>query len=81
MHGFKVQWLKNGGNMNVMPGDLNGRIGMDIKHSLFLNNILLSDQALYTCKASNVHGEARNSTEIKAISKFYFFNYLDHLHP
>ncbi|KAL4221661.1 Contactin 1 [Mactra antiquata] len=62
-----VQWLKNGGNMNLMPGDLNGRIGMDIRNTLILTDIQYSDGGVYTCTAANTLGDASNYTEIRVM--------------
>lgn len=53
--------------MNVVAGDRNGRIGMDLAFGLVLTNIQFSDEGFYTCKATNVLGEASNSTQLNVM--------------
>lgn len=63
----QVTWLKNGVDLNLMPGDMSSRIGMDSFFSLWITDIVLSDQAIYTCKAFNPEGEASNFTRLIVI--------------
>ena len=54
----------------MTPGVIDGHIGMTFENDLVFNNIENSDQAVYTCKASNINGEASNFTRVDVISKF-----------
>ncbi|XP_045162637.2 contactin-like [Mercenaria mercenaria] len=62
-----VVWMKNGGGLPLTPGEVSGHIGMTLDNSIVFNIIEFSDQGLYTCKASNINGEATNSTSVKVI--------------
>ena len=70
---LQVEWLKNGGAISVLPGDITGRIGMTLKNTLVLREISHSDQGIYMCKASNALGEAINQTRLQVISKKSFY--------
>ena len=67
MHLWQVSWLKNGGNMNLLPGNTDGRVGMTTKYGLVLNNVQYSDQGVYTCQATNTLGQASNTTRVVVI--------------
>ncbi|XP_053378888.1 contactin-like isoform X2 [Mercenaria mercenaria] len=60
----QVEWLKNGASLNLVPGDLNGRIGMNLRYGLILTNVEYSDRGFYTCKGTNSLGEAVNATQL-----------------
>ena len=55
--------------MNLVPGMLDGRIGMTAKNTLIIPQIQFSDQGLYTCEASNDLGKATNSTYMTVVGK------------
>ena len=57
--------------MNLVPGDISGRIGMTTAHDLVLSDIQYSDAGTYTCQASNVNGEAFNRTYVEIAGKYY----------
>lgn len=58
--------------MNLIPGDLGGRVSMDLSNGLWLTSIDYSDAAMYTCKATNSLGDASNNTRLVVIGKKYF---------
>ncbi|XP_053379339.1 contactin-3-like [Mercenaria mercenaria] len=62
-----IQWLKNGGPLNVMAGLLTDRIGMTLKNDLVITKIQMNDQGIYICKAVNVNGEATNSSYVSVV--------------
>ena len=64
----QVSWLKNGANMNLIPGT-SGRISMLITHELVLSEMMYSDTGTYTCEASNINGEAFNRTYLTVIGE------------
>ena len=66
---FQVRWIKDGRDMNLVPGMLDGRIGMTAKNTLIITQIQFSDQGLYTCEASNDLGKATNSTYMTVVGK------------
>ncbi|XP_060571800.1 contactin-3-like [Ruditapes philippinarum] len=62
-----VTWLKNNANLNLAKGDMNGRIGMNLAFGLVLTDIQYSDKGFYTCKGSNMHGEAAMTTDLNVM--------------
>jgi Cu/Ag efflux protein CusF len=62
--------MKNGGILPLTPGEVSGHFGMTLDFSLVFNIIEFSDQGVYTCKASNINGEATNSTTVKVVRKY-----------
>lgn len=58
----------------MTPGDISGHLGMALDNSLVIINIEYSDQADYTCKASNVNGEAMNTTTVQVIREYLYTN-------
>lgn len=62
--------MKNGGVLALVPGETGGHIGMTLENALVFNIIEFSDQGQYICKASNVNGEASNSTIVKVAREF-----------
>ncbi|XP_060571798.1 contactin-like [Ruditapes philippinarum] len=60
----QVEWLKNNANLNLVPGDLNGRIGMNLDYGLVFTSVEYSDRGFYTCKGTNGLGTAVNSTQL-----------------
>ena len=65
---LQVSWLKNGGNLNLMPG-VAGRLSMTNAHELVITEVQYSDAGTYTCEASNVNGEAFNRTYLTIVGK------------
>lgn len=76
---LQVTWLKNGGPLSVIPGEVTGRLGMTLDNDLILNNIDFSDQGRYTCKGSNIHGDAVNTTVITVVRKYNILHYLSNI--
>ena len=72
----QVAWLKNGADLNLIPGELNGRIGMTVAFGLVLTQIDYSDAGSYVCKASNINGEASNRTVVTVVGKLVIFHHL-----
>ncbi|KAL4221759.1 Contactin-3 [Mactra antiquata] len=62
-----ITWLKNGSPLSVIAGDTIGKFGMTLLNDLVFNNIDFTDQGRYTCKGTNMYGEAENSTFITVI--------------
>jgi hypothetical protein len=60
----------------VTPGIVEGHIGMTFENDLLFNNIENGDQGVYTCKASNINGEASNFTRVEVISKLFIKHYI-----
>lgn len=56
----------------MSPGDLNGRIGMNLEYGLVLTDVEYSDQGFYSCKGTNALGEAFNSTQVKIMGIYIF---------
>ena len=73
-------WLKNGNQMSLLAGEVSGRVGMTFENDLVFNNIDYSDQGIYTCKATNVNGEAVNVTRVEVIRKYSLTCFRDHLY-
>ena len=69
---MQVSWLKNGGNLNLIAGDISGRIGMTLTFELFLSEINYGDAGTYTCQASNANGDASNSTVVTVVGTVNF---------
>ena len=67
--------MKNRGNLNLIPGDVNGRIGMTATFDLVLSEINYRDAGTYTCLASNINGEARNSTYVTVAGNSFYMYY------
>ncbi|XP_052820357.1 contactin-5-like [Mya arenaria] len=63
----RVEWLKDGGPLGLIPGDVSGRLKMGVNFDLRITEIGVSDRGLYTCKASNVNGEAHNTTFLTVV--------------
>ena len=57
--------------MNLVAGEIRDRVGITITNSLIIREISYGDQGHYTCIASNVNGDARNSTYVEVISKIF----------
>ncbi|XP_021368821.1 contactin-like [Mizuhopecten yessoensis] len=56
----EIQWLKNGN----MPLSTGGNIQILVNGYLHISNINSNDAGIYTCKATNIHGEAQGSTRV-----------------
>ena len=61
--------MKNNANLNLLPGDLNGRVGMNLDFGLVFTNVEYSDRGFYTCKGTNGLGTAVNSTQLNVMGK------------
>ena len=68
----QVVWFKNNANLNLVKGDMNGRVGMDLAFGLVMTDIQHSDRGFYTCKGSNIHGDASMTTELNIMGIFLF---------
>ena len=66
--------MKNGGVLPLTPGEVSGHIGMTLENSIVFNLIEFSDQGVYTCKASNINGEATNSTTVKVVREYEYLH-------
>ena len=73
MYLSKVSWLKNGANLNLVPGQLTDRIGMSNSFELVLTEIQYGDAGQYVCHASNINGEAFNMTIVTVVGKSKMF--------
>ena len=71
-----MAWLKNGADLNLIPGELNGRIGMTVAFGLVLTQIEYGDAGSYVCKASNINGEASNRTVVTVVGNLVFLHHL-----
>ena len=71
-----MSWLKNGGDLNLIPGDISQRIGMLLTFDLVLSEITYGDAGTYTCKASNINGEASNTTRVEVVGKLLYLSFL-----
>lgn len=63
----EVVWLKNGSPLSLVRGEITGKLGMTVFNDLVFRVIDYSDQGLYTCKATNINGEATNSTQVNIV--------------
>lgn len=63
----QVQWLRNGVDLGLIAGDTSGRLQMSLTFDLQITGVQQSDQGLYTCRATNVNGEASNSTYLTVV--------------
>ncbi|KAL4221262.1 ATP-dependent RNA helicase ddx25 [Mactra antiquata] len=62
-----VVWMKSGSVLPLTPGDINGHIGMTLENAIVFNDVMFSDAGIYTCKATNVNGEAINTTRVEVV--------------
>ncbi|XP_045161359.2 contactin-like isoform X2 [Mercenaria mercenaria] len=67
-----VDWLKNGASLNIVKGDMNGRVAMNLEFGLVITAIQYSDRGYYTCKATNILGDAVNSTQLHIVDGIVF---------
>ena len=65
------KWLKNGMELNLVPGDITSRIMMLANGNLLMTNVNSNDAGYYTCQAENTFGTATSAGQLVISSKCY----------
>ena len=65
------KWLKNGMELNLVPGDITSRIMMLANGNLLITNVNSNDAGYYTCQAENTFGTATSAGQLIISSKCY----------